>query len=187
MGDFVAQGQRWWTKIQWYWYFPPEFFDEKSYTETKLLNGSVDIGRHFVDDHTAKSLTNTTSLVSYFVSFNSNIRLWDLNLPETRSVSVLHFKIYRSFFHTINRKRCALYLHLMRKTICRKDSVYEDVKTLRTQITVAWLTVNTTVYSSFVLIVWRLWQRAIHSKCKWEGFRMWSGNVWAECTGSFSS
>ncbi len=47
--------------------FSPGFFDEKSYTDPKLLNGSVDTGKHFVDDHRAKSLTNTTSLVSYFV------------------------------------------------------------------------------------------------------------------------
>lgn len=102
-------------------------------------------------------------------------------------ICCLLFKIYRSFFHIINRKWCALYLHLMRKTICRKDSDYEDVKTLRTQITVAWLTVNTTVNCSFVLVVLSLQQSAIHSKCKWEGFWVWSGNVWAECTGSFSS
>ncbi len=39
--------------------FSPGFFDEKSYTDPKLLNGSVDTGKHFVDDHRAKSLTNT--------------------------------------------------------------------------------------------------------------------------------
>lgn len=127
-----------------------------------------------------------------FVSLYSNIRLCgvfvlcELGRNGIR-ICCLHFKIYRSFFHTINRKWCALYLHLMRKTICCKDFDYEDVKTLRTQITVAWLTVNTTVNSSFILVVSRLRQSVIHSKCKWEGFRVWSGNVWAECTGSFSS
>lgn len=57
-----------------------------------------------------------------------------------------------------------LHLVLMHRIIFLQD--YKDVKTLRTQITVAWLTVNTTVNSSFVLVAQTLRQSAIHSKCK---------------------